>query len=257
MEILASLTPDGVSPLAAALVVFASFFTAALTASFGLGGGLALLAVMSTLFPPAAVIPVHGVAQLGANLSRFGLQRRDVVWPIILWFGLGGVIGSAAGGRLFVALPEEVLRAAVGFFVLFTVWGPKPKGFAPGPKSFFLSGLVGSFLTMFFGATGPIAATMLSTTKLDRLKIVATHAGCMVVQHALKTIAFGFLGFAFADWALLMLAILAAGFLGSWGGTRLLRSMPEDDFRKGFRAVLTFFGVYLLAAAIWSSIRTG
>lgn len=255
MDLLASFAPEDVSPLAAALVVFASFFTAALTAALGLGGGLALLAVMSILFPPSAVIPVHGVAQLGANFSRLAFQRRSVVWPIILWFALGGVMGSAIGGRIVVALPEAALRAAVGGFVLFTVWGPKPKAFAPGVKTFFLTGLIGAFLTMFFGATGPIAAVMLSAAKLDRMQIVATHAACMVAQHALKTLAFGVLGFAFAKWALLISAILAAGFFGSWFGTRLLRLMPEARFRAGFRAVLTFFGVYLIGAGALAALR--
>lgn len=256
MEIFASFAPEGVSPLVAALVILASLFTSALTAAFGLGGGLALLAVMSAMFPPAAVIPVHGVAQLGANFSRFFLQRRDVVWRIVFWFSAGGAIGTAIGARLFVELPEAFLRGAVGFFVLYTVWGPKPRAFAPGATSFFATGAVGSFLTMFFGATGPIAATMLSATKLGRLAIVATHAGCMVVQHALKTLAFGVLGFAFAEWALLIVSILIAGFAGSWMGTHMLRRMPEARFRKGFRLVLTFFGVYLIGVAISSAFRT-
>lgn len=256
MDLISTFAPDGVSPLAASLVVFASFFTAALTAALGLGGGLALLAVMSILFPPAAVIPVHGAAQLGANFSRFTFQRRHVVWPIVGWFALGGIIGSAIGGRIFVSLPEAALRIAVGGFVLFTVWGPKPKAFAPGSKTFFLTGVVAAFLTMFFGATGPIVATMLSTAKLDRHKTVATHAGSMVVQHALKTITFGFLGFAFAQWTLLISAILAAGFFGSWFGTHLLRIMPEARFRTGFRAVLTFFGVYLVAAGVFAAFKT-
>jgi uncharacterized membrane protein YfcA len=135
------------------------------------------------------------------------------------------------------------------------VWGPKPKGFAPGRVSFFATGAAGAFLTMFFGATGPIAATMLSTTKLDRLKIVATHAVCMVAQHGLKTLAFGVIGFAFAEWALLVVAILAAGFFGTWSGTALLRKMPEESFKRGFRAVLTLFGIYLLAVAVYAGVR--
>lgn len=257
METVADLLPEGVGPLAAGLVIAASFFTAALTAAFGLGGGLALLAVMSTLFPPSAVIPVHGLAQLGANASRLFLQRAAVVWPVVLWFGLGGAIGAAIGGRLYVELPEAALRAAVGAFVLYTVWGPMPKAFSPGAKTFFLTGLVGSFLTMFFGATGPIAASMLGATKFDRLRIVATHAGCMTLQHALKSVAFGLLGFAFADWAFVALAILAAGFAGSFAGTRLLRAMPEARFRMGFRAVLSFFGIYLLTLGLAGVIRTG
>ncbi|HXI86605.1 MAG TPA: sulfite exporter TauE/SafE family protein, partial [Parvularculaceae bacterium] len=249
MHLLAVLTPDGVAPIAAALVVLAAFFTAALTAAFGLGGGLALLAVMSALFPAGAVIPVHGVAQLGANSSRFVFQRRNVVWTVALWFVLGGLIGTAIGARLYIGLPAPILKAAVGAFVLYTVWGPKPKGFAPGRKTFFTTGAVAAFLTMFFGATGPIAASMLGATKLDRLQIVATHAACMVAQHAMKTIAFGFLGFAYAAWGPLIFLVVFSGFLGSWAGTRLLRAMPEKQFRAGFRAVLTFFGVYLLAVA--------
>lgn len=247
--------PDSVPPLIAALIVAASFFTSALTASFGLGGGLALLALMSSVLPAAAVIPAHGVAQLGSNFSRFALQRAHVVWPIILWFALGSALGVALGGRIYVALPESLLKGAVGAFVLFTVWGPKPKGFAPGAASFFAGGAIGSFLSMFFGATGPITAAMLATAKLDKLKTVATHAAAMVFQHGMKVVAFGFLGFAYREWAPFIAAVILAGFLGSWAGTRLLTRMPEEDFRKGFKAVLTAFGIYLVGAAMWAIVR--
>lgn len=242
--------PEGVSALAAGLVVFASFFTAALTAAFGLGGGLALLAIMGALFPPAALIPVHGIAQLGANSSRLYFQWRDTIWPIVGWFALGCAIGAAVGARLYVEAPEHVLKAGVGLFVLAAVWGPKPGGFAPGVKTFFLTGAVGSVLSTFFGATGPITASMLSVARLDKLKTTATHAGCMVVQHGLKTIAFGFVGFAFHEWALLIAAIIAAGFAGSAAGTHLLRAMPEAQFQKGFAYLLSILACYLIGDAL-------
>jgi len=249
MDWIAALLPDGLPLWAAAAAVFASFFTSALTAAFGLGGGLALLAVMSTVFPAAAVIPVHGVAQLGSNTGRLLLQKTEVVWPIVLWFTAGGLLGAAFGGRLAVDLPAWALRAGVGAFILFTVWGPRPKSFSPGPTSFFATGAIGAFLTMFFGATGPIAATMLSATKLDRLNITATHAACMVAQHSVKIAIFGLLGFAYANWVLLIVAILITGFAGTVLGTRFLRRMPEALFKRGFRFVLTLIALYLLAAA--------
>ncbi len=244
------LLPDPVSPLIAIAVIVASFFTSALTASFGLGGGLALLALMSAVLPAPAVIPVHGVAQLGSNLSRFMLQRRDVQWSIILWFAAGSLVGAYAGGRIYVGLPEWLLKGGVGLFVLLMVLGPKPKAFAPGPRSFAATGAIGSFLSMFFGATGPITAAMLGAAKLTKLQTVATHAAAMVFQHGLKIAVFGFLGFAYRDWALLIAAIVAAGFLGSWAGTRLLKSMPDQSFRRGFNLMLTAIGVYLAAAAV-------
>jgi uncharacterized membrane protein YfcA len=245
-----SLLPDGVSFLAALLVIAASFFTSALTAAFGLGGGLALLGVMGALFPPAAVIPVHGLAQLGSNAGRFYLQRASVVWEIAGWFAAGSLIGTVIGARLFVEVPERLLQALIGAFVLLTVWGPKPKGFAPGARTYAITGTASAVLSMFVGATGPIAAAMVGAAKLDKLKTTATHAAAMSAQHLLKAVAFGFVGFAYADWAVLIIAIVASGFAGTTFGTKSLHAMPEERFRKGFTMILTFFGVYLIAEAI-------
>lgn len=245
----AELLPDGVGPLAAAAVIVASFFTSALTAAFGLGGGLALLGVMGAVFPPAAVIPVHGLAQLGSNAGRFALQRRHVVWPVALWFAGGSLVGTIVGARLYVEAPERVLQFLIGVFVLATVYGPKPKGFSPGVRTFALTGMASAVLSMFVGATGPIAAAMVGAARLDKLKTAATHAAAMSAQHFLKAIAFGFVGFAYADWAFLLVAIVAAGFAGTAFGTKALLEMPEERFRKGFTLILTFFGVYLIARA--------
>lgn len=252
MEFITSFLPDGLPLWAAAAVIAAAFFTAALTAAFGLGGGLALLAIMSAVFPAPAVIPIHGVAQLGSNAGRFYLQRMDVVWSIALWFTAGGLIGAAIGGKLAIEMPVWALRAGVGLFILYTVWGPKPKGFSPGARTYFATGGVGAFLTMFFGATGPIAATMLAATKLGRLNIVATHAACMVAQHGLKIAMFGLLGFAYGAWAVLIAAILISGFAGTALGTHYLRRMPEQTFKNGFNFILTLIALYLLGAAAFS-----
>jgi uncharacterized membrane protein YfcA len=253
MSMETALLPDGVSMTAAAVVVFSSFFTSALTASFGLGGGLALLAIMTALLPPAAVIPVHGVAQLGSNASRLLLQWKSVVWPIVAWFALGSAAGVALGARLYVEVPENLLRGLIGAFVLASIYGPKPKGFAPGKTTYFATGAASAVLSMFVGATGPITAAMVKVANLSKLNTVATHAGAMTAQHALKSVAFGFVGFAYTDWAPMIAAVVTAGFLGAAAGTRLLHTMPEEKFRRGFTLVLTFFGAYLIGAALLAS----
>lgn len=254
MSIVTAFLPEGLSASAAFLVVIASFFTSALTASFGLGGGLALLAVMGALFPPAAIIPVHGVAQLGSNASRLALQWRSVVWPIVGWFALGSLLGVVLGARLYLEVPGNLLRALIGVFVLATLYGPTPKGFAPGEATFAGTGAASAVLSMFVGATGPIAAAMVGAARLGKLQTVATHAGAMTAQHALKSIAFGFVGFAYREWATVIAAILMAGFLGAAAGTRLLAGMPEKKFRSGFTLILTFFGAYLVGEAIVMAI---
>ena len=257
MESLTIFLPEGLPVWAAGLVVFASFFTSAITAAFGLGGGLALLAVMSALFPASAVVPVHGAAQAGSNAGRFFLQRKEVVWYIVLWFSLGSLIGAAIGGRLAVETPVWLLRGGVGAFVIWTLWGAKPKGFAPGKRTYFVVGVVSGFLTMFFSATGPIVAAMLSAAALGRLQLVATHAASLVIQHLMKIAAFGLLGFAYGEWAWLLAAIIASGFAGTYTGTHFLRAMPEATFRRGFRIILSGVAVYLIAVSLLDLIRTG
>jgi uncharacterized membrane protein YfcA len=114
-------------------------------------------------------------------------------------------------------------------------------------------GAVASFLTMFFGATGPFVAAMLAARLPVRQAYVGTHAACMTAQHGLKIVVFGVLGFAFAPWLPLIVAMIATGFAGTVAGTRLLHVLPEQHFRKALKAVLTLLALNLLlsAAGVW------
>ena len=251
---IATLLPESVSIFAAIVVVCVSFFSSFITAALGLGGGLILLAFMSLTFPPAAVIPVHGVAQLGSNASRFGFLRAHVVWPVIGWFTLGGVIGAALGVALYVELPPWLLRSGVALFILTMVWATLPKSYNPGKTTYVSVGAFGGFLTMFVGATGPLAAGMLAATQFNRMQIVGTHAAAMVAQHGLKSLAFGIVGFGFGAWAFLVAAIVCAGFLGAWAGSHTLNKIPEAIFQRLFKIILTVIASYLLIISIHDAL---
>ena len=52
--------------------------TSFITAFIGIGGGAILLAGLSLLIPTAAIIPVHGLVQLGSNANRAAMTKmRD------------------------------------------------------------------------------------------------------------------------------------------------------------------------------------
>lgn len=102
---------------------------------------------------------------------------------------------------------------------------------------------------MFVGATGPFVASFISPDRLERHAVVATHATCMTVQHTLKVVAFGFLGFAFLPWVPLLAAMIGAGLLGTMLGRRLLDRLPHRLFSRIFKAILTLLALRLLYAA--------
>jgi uncharacterized membrane protein YfcA len=84
---------------------------------------------------------------------------------------------------------------------------------------------------------------------LEKRALVASHAACNVIQHGLKVVAFGWLGFNFADWLPLMAAMIATGFLGTWLGTALLEKMPEELFKTVLKWLLTVLAIDLLRRA--------
>ncbi|NIM27873.1 MAG: TSUP family transporter [Gammaproteobacteria bacterium] len=253
MEALAtSLLPPGVSALAATGLVALSLLTSALTAAAGIGGGLLLLSVMATFLPPAILIPTHGVVQLGSNAGRAALMRRQIDRHIVVPFALGSLLGVAVGAKLFVALPTPTLQIVLGMFILASVWLPKLKTSTIPNRGFVVVGMLGSFCTMFVGATGPFVASFISPDRLERHAVVATHGACMTLQHTLKVVAFGFLGFAFLPWAPLLVAMIGAGFVGTLIGRRVLDRLPHDVFARFFKVVLTLLALRLLYAAVAS-----
>ncbi|MEM8788452.1 MAG: sulfite exporter TauE/SafE family protein [Pseudomonadota bacterium] len=238
--------PDGLA-LAAALAV-ASFAGSFITVALGIGGGVLMLAVMASLLPPAALIPVHGVVQLGSNLLRAGLLLRHVHWPPFAAFALGTALGVAGGGAIAVNLAPGLVQMGVGVFVIWSVLTRPPRWLTRLPV---VTGLISSFLSMFFGATGVFVANFSKALNLPRHAHVATHAVMMTLQHALKVAAFGALGFAYGPWLMLIAAMIGAGFAGTLAGRWALNRISDRGFKQALDVVLVLISLRL----IWAGIR--
>jgi len=238
--------PEGLTFLSAFILIFASFFTSALTAAVGVGGGLLMLALMTYLVPIAALIPVHGLVQLGSNTGRSYVQRQHIDWNIVWLFLAGSIFGALAGAMLAVQMPEDILKTFLGLFILVIVWMKLPKLKKAHPALVAAGGLVTTFTSMFAGATGPLVAVFLNSLFTEHRKMVATHGMTMTVQHFLKVLAFGFAGFAFWEWVPIVLMIVASGFLGTKAGTLILNKLPENRLKQAFKVVMTLVAFDLL-----------
>ena len=232
-------------PIASALLV-CSFIMSAMTAVLGVGGGTGMLAVMAPLFPPAVLIPIHGIVQLGSNGGRAIVMRAHVHRAIFWYFLIGGIVGTVIAANVFVALPANVLQVVLAVFIVILVWAPKFTKFNVSDRGFLGVGLVVNFLGMFLGAAGPLFGACMSTERHSRHTIVATQGACVSTHYLLKAIAFGVIGFAYEQWLPFIVAMVAAGFAGTLLGGRLLEKLPEKSFATAFRVVLTIFALKLL-----------
>lgn len=233
------------------ILIGTSFFASFMAAVAGLGGGVLLLAVMVSFFPPAVVIPLHGVIQLGSNGFRALIMRQFFKQDILLAFTFGSILAAIIGSQVAVSLDETLLKVILGLFILYMVWGPKISPVDMTRKfRFYLGGFISTFASLFIGASGPITAAFMGREKMSKEAKVATHAAVMSIQHGFKIIIFGFLGFAFYDYALLMTLMLLTGMLGTYAGRHMLFKIPESVFQVLSKTVITLLALRLLYSAL-------
>lgn len=235
--------PSSIDGTVLLALVAGSFVSSLITSAFGIGGGGLLLAIMASFVPPAALIPVHGVVQLGSNAGRMLLFLRHVFWPAVPVFAAGSLVGAVAGGLVVVELPASFVQIGIGCFVIWTVFARPPRWLRDMP---FIGGLVSSFLTMFFGATGLFVASFTRALNLPRHDYVATHATLMTLQHGLKVVVFGLLGFAFGEWWGVILLMVIAGAAGTWTGRNVLNRIDERRFVLALNTLLVLISLRLI-----------
>jgi len=231
-----------------------SFLGSLIAGALGLGGGVLVLATMANLLPPMALVPIHGVVQLGSNLSRAVLSWRQTLMSIVTPFFIGTIIGAAVGAQFVVALPKSLLQLLIAVFILASTWLPNLQSKSAGRVKFFFVGIVTTIVTMFVGGTGVLVGAFLAPACPERHQFVSTHSVVMTIQHGLKIITFALLGFAFGPYIALLIGLVSFSFIDSYAGKLLLNRLPERIFRVALKATLTVLALQLLYSALSAGI---
>jgi uncharacterized membrane protein YfcA len=234
-------------------LALASFCTSFMGMLTGAGGGPILLALMAMVLPPAVLIPVHTVVQLGVGSSRAVIFWRYILRPTVLPFLAGAILGTALGAPIFVSLPAAALQGIIGGFVLLVAWMPSFGRIGPEKGRFLLLGTGMAFLAMFVSSTGSLLAPFVAAISPDRRNFASTTAFLMSMVHIIKLIAFGLMGFAIGAYLPLMAAMVGTATLGNWLARHVLIRMPEHVFRIVLKTLMTALGLRLL----WIAARGG
>lgn len=228
------------------LMMLAASSGASITTVAGAGGGLLVLIALAQWLPPAALVPVHGMVQLGANLGRLGMTWDSVRWPVVLAFLPGALLGAWLASRILITLPDALWLGLIGGFVLILAWLPHVPGAVVGLPGVVIFAALSTFLSLFVGATGPLVAAFIRQMGEKRFATVATFAACMSIQHAPKAIAFGALGFVMRDWLGLIVLLMACTVVGNFIGVRLLKKLANKRFQLLLKVVLSLLAARLL-----------
>ncbi len=230
------------------LLVPMVFFTSCVAAVMGMGGGILLIAVMPSFVPAVAIIPLHAITQLASNVSRAAFGWRDIDSGIIPAVLVGALAGAWLGSEVYLSLDMDWLPAVIGVLILVFTWVPLPQVPGGGQLSLVLLGFYQTGLGMVAGATGPIGAAVLLRRNTGRDWLVVNTAVYMTLNHGIRLAAFMAIGFSFAPWWKLVTAMVVAGICGSWVGTQLRGRVPQMNFERLFRWMVTLLALRLIVS---------
>ncbi|NND68533.1 MAG: sulfite exporter TauE/SafE family protein [Halioglobus sp.] len=226
-----------------------AFLTSCLAGVMGMGGGILLITLMAGLVPAAAIIPLHAATQLASNSSRALFGARHIDWGIVPAFVLGALAGAWLGGEVYRLLDTQWLPAIIGVLVLIITWVPLPKVTGSGQAPLVLLGFYQTGLGMLAGATGPVGAAVLLRRNDERDWLVVNTALYMCLNHGIRSGAFALIGFSFAPWWQLLAGMVAAVIAGSWVGTRLRTRVPQVNFARLFKVLVSLLALRMILHA--------
>jgi uncharacterized membrane protein YfcA len=255
--------------------VTALALTVALAAVIGislglLGGGGSILAVPLLVYVaglPAKEAIATSLLVVGATSAIAVLPHARagrVRWRTGLIFGLAGMTGAYAGGRLAAYISAGILLTAFALMMLATaaamIRGRRSAPDKPVPHELpvgkvIAEGIVVGLVTGLVGAGGGFLVVP-ALALLGGLPMPVA-VGTSLVVIAMKSFAgfAGYLSSVHINWGLAA-AVTAAAVLGSLAGGRLAGRIREDLLRKVFGWFVVAMGVFVLAQQLPADLRT-
>ncbi|MEO8589577.1 MAG: sulfite exporter TauE/SafE family protein [Flavobacteriales bacterium] len=249
------------------LIVLIALGASLLTLISGFGLGTLLLPVFALFFPLELAVSMTAVVHLLNNLFKGALLWRAVDVPVLLRFGLPGMVGAWLGASLFTHIqdlpylypgirePVGVGQVVIGALMLvFAVvellpgaakWSLSQRFLVPG-------GLLSGFLGGLSGHQGALRSIFLLRSGLGKEAYIATGVAiaCLVdltrIPVYLRNMPQGLLG---ERWPLLIATTLAA-FLGAWLGKRLIPKITLRGVQLVVGALMLAIASALLAGLI-------
>ena len=253
-----------------------ALLAAGLTLYSGFGLGTLLLPAFALFFPLEVAVAATAVVHLANNLFKLVLVGRDASLDVVLRFAIPGAAGAIAGAwalaglsgmsplarwslgaQVFEITPIKlVLGALIAGFALLEV-SKRAESLRLGRRWIFLGGALSGFFGGLSGHQGALRSAFLLRLGLSKQAFIGTGVVAAVVVDCSRLAAYGATFFA-RDFAILrerggeglVLAAIAAAWLGSFLGARLLRAITLRAIQTIVAAMLLLVAALLAAGVV-------
>jgi len=215
----------------------------------GFGGGMVALPVLVWVFGVREAIPILAFSQALSTVSRVGLHRQALHWPVARYFVLGALPFSVLGSLFFVSIDTAVLVRILGvMMLLFVVYTRLPIGrnFKMRLWGFIPVGAGTGFCSAFLGIPGPFSAVFYLAYGLSASAYIGTSALGMAMIQVPKLIIFGTSDLLTLRVLLMGVSLGAIAAGSAYIGRIILRRVPDHVFAKIITTMLLISGVVFL-----------
>lgn len=261
---------------AAFIVVAVALIAATLTLFTGFGLGTLLLPAFALVFPIEIAVAATAVVHLANNIFKLALVGRWADRGVVLRFAPAAIVAAFAGAWLLGLLSQSVplatytlgpidaeitpIKLIVGGLILaFTLFEaiPAASRLAVPARWLPLGGALSGFFGGISGHQGALRTLFLARADLDSKQLVGTMAVCSLAVDLARTAVYSATFIrrdagAIADSGGLPLiaAAIAAAFIGSFFGARIVKKITIESLRVIIAAALTLVGLALVAGII-------
>jgi uncharacterized membrane protein YfcA len=230
------------------MLAAAALGTSALSALFGMAGGMLMMGVCTAVLPVASAMVLHGATQAVANGLRAALAWRHVRWPVVGAYAVGAVTACAVLWPVRWVPEPAVVFVGIGALAITAGRLPAQAWMDPErPVVAALAGAVVGGVQLLVGVGGPLLDLFFVQSRLGRREVVATKAVTQVLAHLVKIVFFGVAAFPDVH---MVLATTTAAVVGTVLGGRLLERMSDTNWRAATRWVLAGVGGFYLVKGV-------
>ena len=212
------------------------------------------LPALAWLFGLKVAVPILLLLDFTAFLAFGAGALRRVRYREIVLLVPFILAGMAVGLTLLIEVPERILIAVLGVFLLtYAAYGLARRGGPPALKRAWVApiGLAGGAFSALFGTGGVIFALYNAGRIRDKDELRATNAAMIMFSALLRIALFVSAGLLAQEGLIATALILAPAMLaGFWVGARLHSRVPAAGVAKAVYALLVIAGLTLLARSL-------
>ncbi len=236
------------------IVVFGTFFAAALTVPAGFGLSTMLTPLVLLLMGPHETVAVVAIIHGSHNLGKFTSLRDYVDFEAFRKYGTWLVIGAIIGAFLQNEVPQKPLLGIIGIFLVILpilTLSSRWTGYKIPEASDRIGGFGSGFMGGLSGHQGALRSMFLSRRLPDKMSYAATASIlALCVDFSRIPVYLVFRHNEIFEYFFITLLLVIAALIGVFVGKTWLKSLKSEWVHNGVMAAIVASGIYYIQMAI-------